>query len=97
MGKYRKKPIVKPIVIEAHRIGDDGWPDSIWQGVNENKIILQLGRVGHPKQVVGHVEIHTLEGVMRGEVGDYIIRCVSGEFYPCKPEIFEQTYEEVDT
>jgi hypothetical protein len=40
----------------------------------QNKIILHLGRVGHPKQGVGHVEIHTLEGVMWGEVGDWIIR-----------------------
>ena len=89
MGSYRKKPVV----IEAHSIGDDGWPDSIWQGVNENKIILHLDRIGHTKQVIGHVEIHTLEGVMRGEVGDWIIRGVNGEFYPCKPEVFDKTYE----
>ena len=87
--KYRKKPVV----IEAHRIGDDGWPDSIWQGVNENKIILHLGRTGYPPQVTGHVDIHTLEGIMRGEVGDYIIKGVKGEFYPCKPDIFAATYE----
>lgn len=91
MGLYRKKPVV----IEAHRIGDDGWPDSIWQGVNENKIILHLDRIRHTKQVIGHVEIQTLEGVMRGEVGDWIIRGVNGEFYPCKPDIFEKTYEPV--
>lgn len=89
MTAYRKKPVV----IEAHRIGDDGWPDSIWEGVNQNKIILHLDTVGHPKRVVGHVDIHTLEGVMRGDVGDYIIRGVKGEFYPCKPDIFEMTYE----
>jgi hypothetical protein len=89
MAKYRKKPVV----IEAHRIGDDGWPDSIWEGVNENKIILHLDRTGCPKKVTGFVEIHTLEGVMRGDVGDWIIKGVAGEFYPCKPDIFEQTYE----
>lgn len=92
MAKFRKKPVV----IEAHRIGDDGWPDSIWQGVNENKIILHLGTVGYPKTVVGYVEILTLEGVMRGEVGDWIIRGVKGEFYPCKPDIFAATYEPED-
>jgi hypothetical protein len=91
MGLYRKKPAV----IEAHRIGDDGWPDSIWQGVNENKIILHLDSAGHPKQTVGHVEIHTLEGVMRGEIGDWIIKGVKGEFYPCKPDIFAATYEPI--
>jgi hypothetical protein len=91
MPLFRKKPVV----IVAHRIGDNGWPDEIWEGVNQNQIILHLDRVGHPKKVVGHVEIHTLEGVMRGDVGDWIIRGVSGEFYPCKPDIFEKTYEPV--
>lgn len=44
----------------------------------------------------GHViAIHTLEGVMSASVGDVIIRGVSGEFYPCKPGIFELTYEPV--
>ncbi|GGO59063.1 hypothetical protein GCM10010910_01110 [Microbacterium nanhaiense] len=41
------------------------------------------------------IEIPTLEGVMRATPGDWIIRGVQGEFYPCKPDIFEQTYEEV--
>lgn len=40
-------------------------------------------------------EIHTLEGVMRANVGDYIITGVMGEVYPCKPDIFEATYEPV--
>lgn len=39
--------------------------------------------------------ISTLEGDMRADVGDYVICGVQGEFYPCKPEIFEQTYEVV--
>jgi hypothetical protein len=41
------------------------------------------------------VSIPTLEGVMRAEPGDYVIRGVHGEFYPCKPDIFFETYEEV--
>lgn len=40
--------------------------------------------------------IRTLEGDMKISEGDYIIKGVSGEFYPCKPEIFEKTYEVVD-
>ena len=40
--------------------------------------------------------IRTLEGDMRCEIGDWIIRGVAGEFYPCKPTIFEQTYEPVE-
>jgi hypothetical protein len=83
--KYRKKPVE----IVAHRIGDDGWPDEIWDGVNRNEIILHMSD-NHP-----HVEIKTLEGVMRGELGDWIIRGVQGEFYPCKPDIFEATYDPV--
>jgi hypothetical protein len=39
------------------------------------------------------VVIDTLEGSMRGDLGDYIIRGVQGEFYPCKPDIFVATYE----
>jgi hypothetical protein len=90
--KFRKKPIV----IEAHMIGNDGWPDSIWQGVNSGAITLHLER-RPPRGVVGHVEIRTLEGTMRGEVGDWIVRGVAGEFYPCKPDIFAETYEPADT
>lgn len=82
----------KPVTVIAHRIGDDGWPDEIWQGVNDKQIVLYLGRDGN-KCVTGHVEIRTLEGTMRGEVGDWIIRGVKGEFYPCKPDVFEATYE----
>lgn len=44
--------------------------------------------------VVG-LTIHTLEGDMRAERGDFIIRGVNGEFYPCKPDIFAKTYEVV--
>ena len=39
------------------------------------------------------IEIKTLEGVMTASVGDYIIKGLRGEFYPCKPDIFEETYE----
>ena len=40
--------------------------------------------------------IHTLEGDMKADIGDYIITGVKGEQYPCKPDIFEQTYELVE-
>ena len=43
----------------------------------------------------GRLVISTLEGDMRADVGDWIIRGVQGEFYPCKPDIFAATYEEV--
>jgi len=41
------------------------------------------------------VEIETLEGVMRGDVGDWLICGINGEFYPCKHDVFKQTYEKV--
>ena len=46
-------------------------------------------------QLTERVEIETLEGVMIGEVGDWLITGVKGEMYPCKPDIFEMTYEAV--
>lgn len=42
-----------------------------------------------------HLEIDTLEGTMTAQVGDFIIRGVKGEFYPCKPDIFHMTYERI--
>ena len=44
----------------------------------------------------GTLTIHTLEGVMRASVGDYVIKGVNGELYPCKPDIFKKTYDVVD-
>lgn len=41
-------------------------------------------------------DIKTLEGVMRGDPGDWIIRGIAGEIYPCKPAIFEKSYEPID-
>ena len=83
MNKYRKKPVV----IEAVR----------YMG-NKDEFTEQM------KDVEGEwffmfdgteekVAIDTLEGVMVADVGDYIIRGVKGELYPCKPDIFEMTYE----
>ncbi len=87
MAKYRKKPVE----IHAHRLGDEWGPDSmpIWEGVMKKTIVL---RMDGPKP---HATIHTLEGVMRAEMGDWIIRGVLGEFYPCKPDVFEKIYERV--
>jgi hypothetical protein len=48
------------------------------------------------KKETPRVKVKTLEGNMWANVGDYVIRGVAGEFYPCKQEIFEQTYELVE-
>ena len=50
--------------------------------------------IDHDK-IKGGLIIKTLEGEHLASIGDYIIKGVKGEFYPCKPDIFEQTYEEL--
>ena len=47
------------------------------------------------KKIKGGLIIKTLEGEHLASIGDYIIKGVKGEFYPCKPDIFEQTYEQL--
>ena len=92
--KYRKKPVI----IEAVRLGWDTWseicefvtPEYFGGGVYlDGDIVLPEGRTS---ETMG-LRIKTLEGDMIGRQGDYIIKGVSGEFYPCKPDIFEKTYE----
>lgn len=87
--KFRKKPVV----IEAVQVTDEWFdadnPNPLHPiGTKERPIIIDpLRRV---------VEIHTLEGVMIARVLDWIITGVKSEKYPCKPDIFERTYEPVD-
>ena len=80
MSKYRKLPIE----IEAFRIGIDYIPDWFMNKVSSNEIIL------HGKS---NCDIKTLEGIMHANYGDYIIKGIDEEIYPCKPDIFEKTYE----
>lgn len=79
--KYRKKPII----IEAIQ----------FTGKNKNEIAKFVGKsfmewINHPE-----IGIATIEGNMHAKPNDWIIKGVKGEFYPCKPDIFEQTYEKV--
>ena len=85
MKKYRKKPVV----IEAVRLLLPETPSDIASWC--------AGRVCGAGDLTAKVwiEIDTLEGVMRADYGDWIIKGVKGEFYPCKPDIFEATYEVV--
>lgn len=82
MPWFRKKPVV----IEAFRYGIDDRPDWFCDMVTSNEIVTHET----------HCEIKTLEGVMSGQHGDFIIQGVKDEVYPCKPEIFEATYEPVE-
>ena len=83
--KYRKKPVV----IEAIQ----------YDGYNQNEIaafMMQVIKLYHSDDGKEYLEIPTLEGDMRADIGDYIIKGVNDEFYPCKPDIFEKTYDKVD-
>lgn len=89
MNQFRKKPVViwavqftgdKDPVIDFMRLTNEG----------ESFRFEPLEKV-----MAEAVLIHTPEGVMRADVGDWIIKGVKGEFYPCKPDIFAATYEPV--
>ena len=91
MAKYRKKPVV----IEAFRFYIDNMPDWFMDKVSDKTITLKNCNYKRYSIDEAYCEIETLEGVMRGNGGDYIIKGVNGEIYPCKADIFEKTYEEV--
>lgn len=86
--RYRKKPVA----IEAVQLDSDN-RDAVLEWVNGNggqAIRIYASMAARP---TGSILIHTLEGDMRADPGDWIIRGVKGELYPCKPDIFEATYE----
>lgn len=83
------KFIKKRVVIEAVH----------WNGIKVSEIpdwILETLDNGVLVRFGDKVQVRTLEGVMTASPGDYIIRGVDGELYPCKPDIFEKTYEKVE-
>ena len=94
--KYRKKPVV----IEAFRIGIDNIPDWAMDKITTNEIVLLSSTFGKHGPFEHNYdtfcEISTLEGKMIGNHGDYIIQGVNGEVYPCKPDIFDKTYEKAE-
>ena len=86
MALYKKKPVI----IEAVQ----------WTGDNGTDIRTFFGNIddwGFTSGAgsTGQIFIKTLEGTMLASKGDYIIKGIRGEFYPCKPDIFEETYEEI--
>lgn len=87
MAKYRKKPVV----VEAMQFFDDA------ATLTRLSELMQMDiRVDYSEPERPVLKIQTLEGVLNASVGDYIIKGVNGEFYPCKPDIFEKTYEKVE-
>lgn len=93
MPKYRKKPVV----IEAVQITLDLAVKCLIDR-EPGPFGLSVSGDFHPsrrKVYRAWVSINTLEGVMRADLYDWIIRGVNGELYPCKPDIFEATYEAI--
>lgn len=86
MMKYRKKPVV----VEAMRY------DKVMSIEHFGRLCDWLPKgtmFGQEKDGSHYIRIHTLEGDMKATPGDWIIKGVQGEFYPCKPDIFNATYE----
>ena len=76
--------VKKPVVIEACQ----------WTGDNVEEIKKFVEPIAEYLEDVQAILIHTLEGDMTAEINDYIIKGIKGEFYPCKPDIFKETYSE---
>lgn len=92
----------KPVKVEAVQLTQDNLHDvARWCGGR----VIEEAKASDPTDVFRALEIPTLEGTMRalvnrdwtpdGYLGDYVIHGVAGEFYACKPDIFAETYEEV--
>ena len=79
--KFRKKPVT----IEAMQLTDDLR--------NHSRVAAWVGESAEVPFAEPCIYIQTLEGRMRADIGDWIIRGVQGEHYPCKPDIFAKTYE----
>ena len=94
-----KKYIKKPVQIEAIQLKENNIIEvfDFLDGANykENKSVEELQDFSQMILKQGYIEIETLEGIMKANFGDYIIKGIKGEFYPCKPDIFQATYEEV--
>jgi len=81
-----KTYVKKPVEIEAIQ----------WTGENTKEILAFCHDCfSYQKNDVNVLVINTLEGTMKGSIGDFIIKGVKGEFYACKPDVFMLTYDEV--
>jgi len=88
MAKYRKKPVM----IEAIQFFDDAETLIRLSEFMNDDIRVDYSIPDRPV-----LKIQTLEGEHIASIGDYIIKGIKGEFYPCKPDIFKMTYETVET
>ena len=83
--KYRKRPVE----VEAIQFVGWNWRE-VYQFMSDEPLMFT-----QDFRKEQYILIDTLEGVMKARVHDYIIKGVHGEFYPCKQDIFHETYEEV--
>ena len=93
--KYRKKPVV----IEAYQLTEEMVEELLFDKKELSGIRMTSASLHPPTRTIYSytLRIDTLEGeTYKVDVGDWIIRGVKGEYYPCKPDIFEATYEFVD-
>jgi DICT domain-containing protein len=91
--KYRKKPVVIEAfqMTRANRESNEHWPN--WAHEAWQSSVL---RAVNDPQYAALVQIATLEGIMDVMENDWIICGIKGELYPCKPDIFQATYEQVE-
>ena len=88
MAKYRKKPVI----IEAVQLRWDTWSE-VCDFAGVGKLTDNKPEGSQDGEAI-QLQIPTLEGLMTANENDWIIKGVKGEFYPCKPHIFEATYEQ---
>lgn len=104
MGQYRKKPVVvhaiqwtgtnKDAVLEFASAVAMHFSGVAFEREDSISPVGVMGTPGQLRFTDRGLEVSTLEGRMSASIGDFIICGVSGELYPCKPDIFEKTYEE---
>ena len=98
MRKYRKLPvIIEAVELKFTHYSIKKCIEFMEQNVDTSSYETNRRFDDYVDQVSsrGFLEIDTLEGVMKASEGDFIIRGVNGEFYPCKPDVFNRTYEEI--
>lgn len=87
--KYRKKPVVIDAMVLTRNFAD-----IVVDFIGKENI--ESYNLGEFTEDSCYINIKTLEGVIKASENDYIIKGIQGEFYPCKPDIFHQTYEKVE-
>lgn len=94
MSLFRKKPVViEAWVIDPNDRTDP--PEWVLKAFDDGAIFWVSAVVN--KRQPSYLKVVTLEGGMQGSLGDYLIKGIKGELYPCKPDIFALTYEPADT